>query len=82
MSGTYRITMEQEVLDEMGANIIASFCSYMDKYNLSFDDKTSITVMSKSIANRKHDIMKCKTLEELYFVKGQFEFAQNCLKEL
>lgn len=82
MDSLYSFTLEQEILDEIGASVLASFYRYMNKHNISIEKKDLIAVMSLNIANSKHGIMKCKTMEELSFIRGQFKLAENCLKIL
>ncbi len=82
MSDTYTLTLEQEILCEQAANIIADLCNYIRQHKIDINEKTPITVMIRAITNLKHDLLQCKTMEELLVVRGQFIFAENCLKSL
>lgn len=77
MSG-YEFSLRQEVLLEMGADILGDIVRFGRKNNISpLDSANPINVMYGLVWNVKRQILCAETEKELDQIRLQFEFAQR-----
>jgi hypothetical protein len=77
--------LEQEVLSEFTAEIIADFTRYFIKNKLDINDMTNpLVVLNKKLCELKSTIFsdKVKSIEDLKILEEKFLFAESILKEL
>ena len=77
--------LEQEVLSEFTAEIIADFIRYINRNKIDKNDKTNaIIIIFDELCKLKNSIYseKMQTMEDLKILEEKFLFAESILKEL
>ena len=77
--------LEQEVLSEFTAEIIADFIRYINRNKIDKNDKTNaMIIIFDELGKLKNSIYseKIKTMEDLKILEEKFLFAKSILKEL
>lgn len=75
---SYEFSLRQEVLLEMGADILGDIVRFGRKNNISpLDSANPINVMYGLVWNVKRQILCAETEKELDQIRLQFEFAQR-----
>jgi len=80
----YEITLKQEVMREMGAEVTALYFNYMDKHGISSDDeKNPVVIMDKDAVSLWNEIIpKYNTLEDLRIAEGRFRQLKSFIEQL
>jgi|GEM_PF-3226173 len=80
----YSVTLEQEVLRELSANVYSRYGHYIDRNNIHHTDSENVIIM---IANEAFDLKdyiltSCNTPNELGIVKGRLLMLMQIIERL
>lgn len=81
----YDVVLEKEVLNEMGAGILADFSRFLDRNNISIEDKKNpVVILFWETVLIKNNIIGTTydKLDELKMVEGQLNFVKKFILRL
>ncbi|GHV48371.1 hypothetical protein FACS189499_07640 [Clostridia bacterium] len=80
----YNVTLKQEVLREVAANISADFSRYMNENDIDYtdDDNEIAGLASESFDMKQRILVECHSLEDLEPFENRIKEMKKILKEL
>ena len=81
----YNFYLEQEVLSEFTAEILAEFSRYFMKNNISIDDiRNPVVILNNKLCELKATFYtdKVNSMEDLKRIENNFIFARSILKDI
>lgn len=83
MIENYEVIQKIEVLNEVGAGIIADFLRQLRKKNIETDDKSNpIVILYLETIRLKNSLIKMNTIEELTKAQAQLSFVNQYIEKL
>lgn len=79
----YQFSLQQEILLDKGAAILAGFFHYARDYNIPLEDRQNpINVMYSLVRDTKHNILLASTENDLDKIEAQFDFARRFYRKI
>lgn len=81
----YEFHLEQEVISEFTAEILAEFSRYFIENDIDIDDKTNpIVIINNKLCELKATLYtdEIKSMEDLKLIEEKFLFSKSILKEM
>lgn len=79
----FEVIQKIEVLNEVGADIIADFDRELEKRNIDIEDRSNlIVILYWQTVKLKNNFIKMNTLEELINAQAQLNFVNQYIKKI
>ena len=79
----YEVIQKIEVLNEVGAGVLADFSRQLETMNISIEERENpIIILYWQIVRLKNNFIKMNTIEELKDAQAQLNFVSQYIKKL
>ena len=84
MNLDYNITLQQEVLRELAADIHGAYYHYMEKHHINSQNrKNAVALLAKDVFKMKDEILGIdKTQSDLDIIRGKLREAKSVIERL